>query len=207
MAQKWPKIGQKLAPAKLNSRDISPVSPTFSISAWSDRWFSSISEEKKHSPVTEEKNWGVQAVSKLLHPHLGFQMFQQYYDHDQKELFPIRCKCSPSSPWLISSPSSLKEEVTSLYPRRDPSARQSLPSSPPSRSLATLMVIMIIKMIKMITQDVQWHLRSQVGGGGPEYMGERGSRGELAPLNIIISTINEHQWPSPSLSHCGHKSK
>ena len=33
MTQKLPKIAQKLAPAKKNSRDISPVSPTFSISA------------------------------------------------------------------------------------------------------------------------------------------------------------------------------
>ena len=33
MAQKLPKMAQKLAPAKKNSRDISPVSPTFSISA------------------------------------------------------------------------------------------------------------------------------------------------------------------------------
>ena len=32
MAQKLPKMAQKLAPAKKNSRDISPVSPTFSIS-------------------------------------------------------------------------------------------------------------------------------------------------------------------------------
>ena len=33
MAQKWPKMAQKLAPAKKNSRDISPVSPLFCISA------------------------------------------------------------------------------------------------------------------------------------------------------------------------------
>ena len=32
MAQKLPKMAQKLAPAKKNSRDISPVSPTFCIS-------------------------------------------------------------------------------------------------------------------------------------------------------------------------------
>merc|ERR1719222_913732 len=52
--------------------------------------------------------------------------------------------------------------LTSLYPRRFPSALQSRPSSPPSSSFATL--------------------RSQVGGGGPEYIGERGSRGDVAPL-------------------------
>ena len=33
MDQKWPKMAQKLAPSKKNSRDISPVSPTFCISA------------------------------------------------------------------------------------------------------------------------------------------------------------------------------
>ena len=32
MALKLPKMAQKLAPAKKNSRDISPVSPTFCIS-------------------------------------------------------------------------------------------------------------------------------------------------------------------------------
>ena len=32
MAQKLPQMAQKLAPAKKNSRDISPVSPPFSIS-------------------------------------------------------------------------------------------------------------------------------------------------------------------------------
>ena len=32
MAQKLPKMAQKLAPAKKNSRDISPVSPPFCIS-------------------------------------------------------------------------------------------------------------------------------------------------------------------------------
>ena len=36
MAQKCPKMAQKLAPAKINSRDISPVTPTFSISAEKD---------------------------------------------------------------------------------------------------------------------------------------------------------------------------
>ena len=30
------------------------------------------------------------------------------------------------------------------------------------------------------------HLRSHVGGGGPEYIGERGSRGEVAPLLIVL---------------------
>ena len=30
------------------------------------------------------------------------------------------------------------------------------------------------------------HLRSQVGGGGPEYIGERGSSGEVAPLLIVL---------------------
>ena len=34
LAQKLPKMAQKLAPAKKNSRDISPVSPTFCISAF-----------------------------------------------------------------------------------------------------------------------------------------------------------------------------
>ena len=33
MALKLPEMAQKLAPAKKNSRDISPVSPTFCISA------------------------------------------------------------------------------------------------------------------------------------------------------------------------------
>ena len=36
MALKLPKIAQKLAPAKKNSRDISPVSPTFCISGMID---------------------------------------------------------------------------------------------------------------------------------------------------------------------------
>ena len=30
------------------------------------------------------------------------------------------------------------------------------------------------------------HLLSHVGGGGPEYIGERGSRGEVAPLLIVL---------------------
>ena len=30
------------------------------------------------------------------------------------------------------------------------------------------------------------HLRSHVGGGGPEYIGERGSSGEVAPLLIVL---------------------
>ena len=30
------------------------------------------------------------------------------------------------------------------------------------------------------------HLRSQVGGGGPEYIGERGSSGEVAPLLFVL---------------------
>ena len=34
MALKLPKMAQKLAPAKKNSRDISPVSPTFCISVF-----------------------------------------------------------------------------------------------------------------------------------------------------------------------------
>ena len=48
-------------------------------------------------------------------------------------------------------------------------------------------------MITIITLKYMfWHLRSQVGGGGPEYIGERGSKGDVAPLHIRLN-ISQHQ--------------
>ena len=47
------------------------------------------------------------------------------------------------------------------------------------------------------------HLRSHVGGGGPEYIGDRGSRGEVAPLlrvfigtMIVIDDNDDDRWLS-----------
>ena len=58
MAQKLPKIAQKLALAKKNSRDISPVSPTFSISVPDSR-------PSQAPPFHEGGHQGDQASSSL----------------------------------------------------------------------------------------------------------------------------------------------